>query len=79
MLLCGPALDTGSCHYAYDHGLLDLYPVLDEPERRCAARLAGSAGAALRVLSAPLWRQGTTGAIALLDERLAALERLIQT
>ena len=83
MLLCGPALDTSTCHYRFDHHQLDLYPHLTEAELRAAVLAQGQvrnpAGAALRAISAPLWRETTSEALRLLDERLEALTVLADT
>lgn len=40
--LCGPALDTHSCHYRYDHGEIDLLDKLPFEQQVRAVSLAGS-------------------------------------
>jgi hypothetical protein len=72
VLLCGPF--PAGCHGAYDAHRLDLYPHLTNRELAAAVKAAGSAGLALRRLSAPLWRD--PAATPILDVRLAHLEAL---
>lgn len=51
--LCGPALDPQSCHYRFDHGLLDLMEHLTPEQQLRAVELHGSIEQARRRL-APL-------------------------
>jgi len=51
--LCGPALDTASCHYKADHGEIDLLPYLTVEEQvRVVQHLLGIENARMRL--APL-------------------------
>jgi len=51
--LCGPALDTASCHYGVDHGQIDLLPFLTVDEQvRVVQHLLGIENARIRL--APL-------------------------
>lgn len=64
------------CHRTYDAGRLDLYNHLDDAEKAAAVTRAGSAGLALRRISAPLWRLGGPLYARILDVRAHELEDL---
>lgn len=53
--LCGPAIDTGSCHWAYDAYRLDLWDYLTEREKELAIEDAGGLGRALRRCAPLTW------------------------
>lgn len=53
--LCGPAVDSGTCHQLYDSSRLDVWDFLDGAERAQAIVDAGSLGEALRRCAPLTW------------------------
>lgn len=53
--LCGPAVDTGTCHNLFDNGQLDLLPVLDVREQLAVVKSLGGIEAARIRLSRPAY------------------------
>lgn len=53
--LCGPALDSGSCHHLFDSHRLDVWEYLTKPERFQAIEDAGGLGLALRRCAPGSW------------------------
>jgi hypothetical protein len=52
--LCGPSVNTGTCHNLYDHAGLDLWSFLSPAERRYAIGRVGE-GEARRRISGRAW------------------------
>lgn len=50
VILDGPSTDSGSCHYKFDHGLIDLQEFLTvEEQARCVEVLGGIENARMRL------------------------------
>lgn len=54
VVLCGPAVNTGTCHNLFDSHQLDLYPHMTDAERAWAVARVGE-GDAMRRLRGRAW------------------------
>lgn len=54
--LCGPAVNTGTCHNKYDTSQLDIWDLMTDDEKDQAIHDAGSEGLAMRRCAPLVWK-----------------------